>query len=56
MVEDKKITQEEADEAKNEELKYAEPEKFKAPHFSLWVKELLAEKYGDAVVEQGGLG
>lgn len=55
MVEDKVITQEEADNAKNENIKYAEPEKFKAPHFSLWVKELLAEKYGDAVVEQGGL-
>lgn len=55
MLEDKIITTEEADKAKNEEIKYAEPEKFKAPHFSLWVKELLAEKYGDAVVEQGGL-
>ncbi len=55
MVEDKKITREEADKAKAEELKFAEPEKFNAPHFSLWVKELLAEKYGDAVVEQGGL-
>lgn len=55
MVEDKIITQEEAEKAKAEDIKYAEPEKFKAPHFSLWVKELLAEKYGDAVVEQGGL-
>ena len=55
MVEDKKISQEEADNAGNEEIKFAEPEKFNAPHFSLWVKEILAEKYGDAVVEQGGL-
>src|SRR3972149_4665075 len=55
MVEDKVITQEDADKAKGEEVKYAEPEKFKAPHFALWVKELLADKYGDAVVEQGGL-
>jgi penicillin-binding protein 1C len=55
MVEDKYITQEEADKAKDEPLNYSEPEKLKAPHFALWVKELLAEKYGDAVVEQGGL-
>jgi penicillin-binding protein 1C len=54
MVEDKIITQEEADKAGNEEIKFAEPEKFNAPHFSLWVKEILAEKYGDTVVEQGG--
>lgn len=55
MVEDKYISQEEADNAKNEELKYAEPEKLKAPHFALWVKEQLADKFGDSVVEKGGL-
>jgi len=55
MVEDGYISQEEADKAKKEELKYAKPQKLKAPHFTLWVKELLAEKYGDSVVEQGGL-
>ena len=55
MVEDKYITQEEADNAKASSLKYAEPESLRAPHFALWVKELLAEKYGDSVTEQGGL-
>jgi len=55
MVEDGHITSEEADEAKEEEIVFAEPEKQKATHFALWVKEQLAEKYGDAVVEQGGL-
>ena len=55
MVEDGLISSGQADEANSEKLNYAEPEKFKAPHFSLWVKELLADKYGDAVVEQGGL-
>jgi len=55
MVEDGYITQEEADKAKEEELKFAEATAPKAPHFSLWVKEQLAEEYGDAVVEQGGL-
>lgn len=55
MVEDGYITQDEADKAKTEELKYAKPEKLRAAHFTLWAKELLAEKYGDSVVEQGGL-
>jgi penicillin-binding protein 1C len=55
MVEDGYISQDEADRAKNEELKYAKAKKLKAAHFTLWVKELLAEKYGDSVVEQGGL-
>lgn len=55
MVEDGYISQEEADSAKGEELKYAEPKKFEAPHFALWVKGLLAEKYGEAMVDTGGL-
>ncbi|KKQ55723.1 MAG: Penicillin-binding protein, 1A family [Candidatus Woesebacteria bacterium GW2011_GWB1_38_5] len=55
MVEDGIITQEEADKAKAEKINLAEPQKFKAPHFALWVKELLADKYGDVMVEQGGL-
>lgn len=55
MVEDGYITQEQADEAKAQEIVYAKPSKFEAPHFALWIKELLADKYGDAVVEQGGL-
>jgi penicillin-binding protein 1C len=55
MVEDKHLTQEEADKAAAEELKYAKQEKLKAPHFALWVKDQLAEKYGDAATEQGGL-
>jgi len=55
MVEDGYITQEESDKATAEEIIYAEVEKTKATHFALWVKELLAEKYGDSVVEQGGL-
>ncbi len=55
MVEDNYITIEEADQAKNEELKFHEPEAPKAPHFALWVKSQLAEEYGESVVEQGGL-
>lgn len=30
-------------------------ETIKAPHFVLWIKSLLEDKYGSAVVEQGGL-
>ena len=55
MVEDGVISEEEADIARKEELVFAEPEDLKAPHFALWIKEQLAETYGDAVVEQGGL-
>ncbi len=55
MVEDGHISQSEADSAKEEELHFAEQEKLKAPHFVLWVKQLLADKYGEATVEKGGL-
>lgn len=55
MVEDKYITEEEAQKAKDEPLNYAKPQKLEAPHFALWVKQLLAEKYGESVVEKGGL-
>lgn len=55
MVEDGYITQEEADEAKEEQFTYAEQDALTAPHFALWIKEQLAEKYGERVVEQGGL-
>lgn len=55
MVEDKHITQEQMDEALAEELHYAQANAPEAPHFALWIKDQLAEEYGDAVVEQGGL-
>jgi membrane peptidoglycan carboxypeptidase len=55
MVENKYITQEEADKAEAEELNYTEVTPTKAPHFALWIKEQLVEKYGEKLVEQGGL-
>lgn len=55
MVEEGYISEEEAQEAKEQELKFADVEAPKAPHFSLWIKEQLAEKYGERMVEQGGL-
>ena len=55
MVANKYITQEEADSAHAEELHYADISPTQAPHFALWIKEQLAEKYGEKMVEQGGL-
>ncbi len=37
-------------------ITFANPkDRFPAPHFVLWIKELLEQKYGAPVVEQGGL-
>jgi 1A family penicillin-binding protein len=56
MVEDGYITEEENETAKEQELKYAPAAvSIRAPHFVLYVKELLVEKYGEREVEQGGL-
>lgn len=55
MVENKYITQEEADKAKDEKLTFAKITPPKAPHFALWIKEQLVEKYGEAMVDKGGL-
>jgi penicillin-binding protein 1C len=55
MVANKFISQEDADKAEKEEMKFAKVTPPKAPHFALWVKEQLAEKYGEKRVEQGGL-
>ncbi|MBI3385859.1 penicillin-binding protein [Candidatus Gottesmanbacteria bacterium] len=55
MVEDGYITQKEADAAGKQELHYKQEVGIKAPHFVMYVKELLEEKYGQALVERGGL-
>jgi len=55
MVEDGYISQEEADAAAEKKLEFQKQENLKAPHFALWVKDALAQEYGDGVVEQGGL-
>lgn len=56
MLEDKYITREEFEEAKQTSLLFA-PQRtdIKAPHFVMYVKNILVEKYGQRVVEQGGL-
>jgi len=56
MVEDGYITQEEASLAFQEELQFkSDTIDIRAPHFVMYVKELLAAKYGEDVVSQGGL-
>ncbi|HTX87099.1 MAG TPA: transglycosylase domain-containing protein [Candidatus Nanoarchaeia archaeon] len=50
------ITADEAAAAKAEQIKFApDAENITAPHFVMYVKELLTEKYGELMVEQGGL-
>lgn len=55
MVADGYITQEQSDEADKQELVYKKAEVTQAPHFALWIKQQLADKYGQRMVEQGGL-
>ncbi len=55
MVSNKYITEDEAKKASEEKLVYASFTPTQAPHFALWIKEQLAEKYGEKIVEQGGL-
>lgn len=56
MLEDKYISQEDYQQTIDTPLNYApQTENLNAPHFSLYIKELLVEKYGEAMVEKGGL-
>ncbi len=55
MVFNKYITQDESDRANAEALNYTSIKPSEATHFALWIKEQLAEKYGEKTVEQGGL-
>jgi 1A family penicillin-binding protein len=56
MVEEKYITKAQADKAFKEELNYKEfSNEIKAPHFVLYVKDLLIKKYGEKFIDEGGL-
>lgn len=56
MIEEGYITKNEALIASEEELQYGEATiNIKAPHFVMYVREFLAEKYGETVAAQGGL-
>ena len=56
MVEDRYITQDQAHEALAQEIRFARPRVgIRAPHFVMFVKELLEARYGPRLVERGGL-
>ena len=56
MVEENYISPIRAEEAKSEKLTFAPPTiDIEAPHFVMHVKDLLVNKYGEALVHQGGL-
>lgn len=55
MTEDGYITKEQAEAADREELVYKREGGIKAGHFVMYVKQKLVEKYGEALVERGGL-
>lgn len=55
MVEDRYITQGEADMAFSEELTFKNAPNIKAPHFVMYVKQELVDRFGEALVERGGL-
>ncbi len=55
MVEDGYITPEQRDQAIAEPIKYIKHASINAPHFALYVKEQLVDKYGEDMVAHGGL-
>lgn len=56
MAEQGYITPEEMEKAKKEEIKFqSKIEKIEAPHFVMYVKQMLTNLYGEKLVEQGGL-
>lgn len=56
MVEDGYISQIQADQAKQEKLVFNQDRiDMQAPHFVMYVRKLLAEKYGEDVLSKGGL-
>ncbi len=56
MLKENFITQQEYEQAKKEKLVFKKQlTNIKAPHFVFYVKEQLVEKFGERIVEQGGL-
>lgn len=56
MVGEGYITQDEADVAKKEKIKFTKPgQSISAPHFVMYIKEQLTNTYGEQMVEEGGL-
>lgn len=56
MIEDEYITPEEAEQASKEKLVFNQNiNDIKAPHFVMYVRQILADKYGEDILTQGGL-
>lgn len=55
MVTNKYITEGQKDEADATTLNFAKPQEIQAPHFALWIKDQLVAKYGEQMVNEGGL-
>jgi 1A family penicillin-binding protein len=56
MLEDRYITKEQAETALAEKIQFAKPRvSIRAPHFVMYVKDILENRYGTRMVEQGGL-
>lgn len=56
MIEDGFITKTQADQARSEKITFiSQGGSLKAPHFVLYVKQLLVDQYGEKTIEQGGL-
>jgi len=55
MIANKYISKDDANKASEEPLNYISNSPPQAPHFALWIKEQLVDKYGIKTVEQGGL-
>ena|SRR3989344_648632 len=55
MLKLKYISQKEYDTALKEPIEFKKVEGIRAPHFSLYIKDLLIKKYGERTVEQEGL-
>jgi penicillin-binding protein 1A len=49
------ISEEEKEKAKKEEIKFSQPQKILAPHFVIYVKDLLEEEYGEDFLKEKGL-
>lgn len=56
MVELQLTTKDQADQAKKEQIKFVQQDQgILAPHFVMYIKELLAAKYGEDVIQSEGL-
>lgn len=56
MEEQGYISSQEKEEAKKYEISFKSPEtNITAPHFIMYIREILSEKYGEQTLEQGGL-